>query len=248
MKLRIISDLHIRHEANHLAAIHQGDEDVVACAGDVDNGTKYGLSWLRDRFPDRRIVFVPGNHEYYGEIIADADGDMRILGEALKIDVLINSTVRIDDIEFIGSTLWSNFCGDDPFKYRTYMLSEKYCNDFRLIKSEKDRRLRPFYVEHELFSKARSFLESAIDSNRRQVVVTHFAPALGSVAPEFKNDPATPYFVNDLAELVSRTSLWIHGHTHKAFDYRVGNSRVICNPGGYPGEQGGFNPGLVIEI
>jgi hypothetical protein len=40
--------------------------------------------------------------------------------------------------------------------------------------------------------------------------------------------------VNDLPALVrAPVSLWIHGHTHTAFDYTVGNTRVVCNPRGY---------------
>lgn len=30
--------------------------------------------------------------------------------------------------------------------------------------------------------------------------------------------------------------LWVHGHTHEAFDYRIGNTRVIVNPRAYPNE------------
>jgi predicted phosphodiesterase len=27
--------------------------------------------------------------------------------------------------------------------------------------------------------------------------------------------------------------LWVHGHTHKSFDYMLGKTRVIVNPFGY---------------
>lgn len=27
--------------------------------------------------------------------------------------------------------------------------------------------------------------------------------------------------------------MWLHGHVHDSFDYRVGRCRVVCNPRGY---------------
>ncbi len=35
---------------------------------------------------------------------------------------------------------------------------------------------------------------------------------------------------------------------HDACDYRIGETRVICNPRGYPGEWGHFDAALVIDI
>ena len=31
--------------------------------------------------------------------------------------------------------------------------------------------------------------------------------------------------------------LIVHGHTHRRMDYMLGDTRVICNPRGYPGEN-----------
>jgi len=42
--------------------------------------------------------------------------------------------------------------------------------------------------------------------------------------------------------------LWVHGHSHTAVDYEVAGTRVVCNPRGYPGEETGFNPGLVLTL
>ena len=45
---------------------------------------------------------------------------------------------------------------------------------------------------------------------------------------------------------MGRAAVWIHGHTHTSFDYRIQGTRVVCNPRGYPlRRQGGFeNPGF----
>ena len=251
MNLRVLSDLHIEHgEPKHLNAVRSGDEDVVGCAGDVSNHGIDSLYWLRERFPDKRIVFVPGNHEYYcGMAIGELNDAMVTHGKGLGIDVLINNTVEIDGLEFIGSTLWSNF-GNSPFSHESRIMSERYVNDFRMINVNDTERLRAYYVETKLFDPAYSFLNKALHSeNENQIVITHFAPAHGSIARQFAGDPITPYFVNDIEELITEKPLvWIHGHTHTAFDYQVGYSRVICNPSGYRGEGSAFNSNLIVEV
>lgn len=251
MKLKIISDLHVEFgEPRHLNTLGYSGEDVLVCAGDVSNRGMESLYWLRDKFSNTRIVFVPGNHEYYsGEPISESNIDMLGYGKSLGIDVLINDSVEIDGIEFIGSTLWSNF-DDQSGDSQCHRWTERYVNDFRMINVNDTQRLSAFHVQHKLFSAAYSFLHAKLHSdNQDQIVVTHFAPSRGSIAPQFRGDPITPYFVNDLDELVTKKPLiWIHGHTHTAFDYNVGESRVICNPSGYRGECSRFNPNLIVEV
>ena len=47
-------------------------------------------------------------------------------------------------------------------------------------------------------------------------------------------------------------ALWMHGHTYDSFDYRVGKTRVVCNPRGYSkdgvNENPLFNLNLVVEL
>ena len=44
--------------------------------------------------------------------------------------------------------------------------------------------------------------------------------------------------------------LWLHGHLHCQFDYKVGETRVICNSRGHArkGEPAGFKPREWIEV
>ena len=63
------------------------------------------------------------------------------------------------------------------------------------------------------------------------------APQVERLAPEaigagFDTAPRAP----DLAPLVERyqPALWIHGQTHEACDYLIGQTRIVCNPRGYP--------------
>lgn len=82
------------------------------------------------------------------------------------------------------------------------------------------------------------------------MVVTHHAPSPRSIPPEFRGDPLSACYASDLEDLIvdGRPALWVHGHIHTKVDYRVGRSRVIANPRGYPGEGNAFDPQLVVEI
>lgn len=249
MKLKIFSDLHL--DAGNKARPSEGAEDVVVVPGDLFNDTGRGLDWLAGNFGSKETIFVPGNHEYYGSSLSEADDDMVSFGKACGIKVLINKSVVIDGIKFIGTTLWSDFMLYGGIGMALAMrMSEKYVNDFQNISINRTRKLSAGYVSGILHKQAIDFLRAELkDSDpNKTVVVTHFAPCSKSVARPYVNDPITPYFVNNHDSLIPQAKLWIHGHCHTAFDYAAGDSRVICNPGGYRGEHTGFNPDLIVEV
>ena len=80
------------------------------------------------------------------------------------------------------------------------------------------------------------------------VVITHFAPHSGSIAPAFTGHPANAGFIVPMDALMGKAKLWIHGHTHTAFDYDVNGTRIVCNPRGYAEEETGFRPEKVVNI
>ena len=82
------------------------------------------------------------------------------------------------------------------------------------------------------------------------LVVTHHAPHPNSLDRAFDGDGTHAFFASDLSAMIEERGpdVWVHGHVHQHRDYRVGRTRIVCNPRGYPGEKSGFDPGLVIEI
>jgi hypothetical protein len=84
--------------------------------------------------------------------------------------------------------------------------------------------------------------------------VTHHAPSPMSIHPRFAGSLLNGCFVSDAERLVDarRCALWIHGHTHDSFDYRLNGARVLCNPRGYAkdgvNENARFDPGLVVNL
>ena len=82
-------------------------------------------------------------------------------------------------------------------------------------------------------------------------MITHHAPSKRSIPLEFQTDILSAAYASSLDAFVesSGARLWIHGHLHQAQDYFIGNTRVICNPRGYPDEiVTGFSNSLTLEI
>jgi hypothetical protein len=43
-------------------------------------------------------------------------------------------------------------------------------------------------------------------------------------------------YSSDLTDFIldrPQIKAWTHGHTHELFDYRIGSTRILCNPRGY---------------
>ena len=80
-----------------------------------------------------------------------------------------------------------------------------------------------------------------METTKDIIVLTHFCPTIDSIDEKYSRyDEVNAYFASDLKQFIldnPRIKLWVHGHTHAACDYMVGNCRVICNPFGYLGEN-----------
>jgi predicted phosphodiesterase len=248
MKLWILSDLHLEFASISLPKV---DADVVVLAGDIDVEGN-GLEWATETFPNVPVLYILGNHEYYGTAYPKHLYELRAKSENTNVKILENDAVIIGDITFLGCTLWTDFN-----LYGKPKLSELEANlrmlDYRKI------RLSPYNTQFRssdtanIHKQSLAWLKQQLQniSDTKKVVITHHAPSETSVSPQFKGDSLSPAFASRLETVVetSNAELWIHGHIHTASDYRLGRTRVVCNPRGYPGEQGtNFVPDLIIEL
>lgn len=89
------------------------------------------------------------------------------------------------------------------------------------------------------------------DRKKKSVIVTHHAPSGRSLPDRYQDDILSASYVSHLDDFVKESSaaLWIHGHIHTQQDYVIGNTRIVCNPRGYPNEPNDrFVPDFVIEV
>jgi predicted phosphohydrolase len=226
-------------------------EDVLVLAGDIASGSSNTMDvikhFLDQGFP--KVVYVPGNHEYYGSTIKHFDDKLLDLCENTRnAHFLRPGTVTIDGVMFTGATLWTNF-SDNP-------IVQSYCgrgiNDFRQIKNFKTRDAYDLYYKH------LDYIKSSYETrgDKPVVVVTHFLPARECIAPHWKHSGGllNDYFANDLGSMIAdmENTTWLFGHTHDATDFEIGNTRLVCNPHGYHGsgetESNGFDPFKTIVV
>jgi len=249
------------------------DMDVIVAAGDVGSGEN-AVGFLRMAFPEKPVIFTPGNHEFWGDEIFSTHNKMQAACEGTNIHYLpAGETVEVEGVRFCGATLWTDYLLTDSAYSMTS--AENLMNDFRRIRirrlsasgiSGAYSHLRPqhllgFHRQHLLHIKSEMAL--AVNEDAILVVVTHHAPSAQSlwfdsergameVMKSFGSQPSDPCYCSHLDYLMmgeDAPQYWIHGHTHIAVDYRVGNTRIVSNPKGYAqGDDTAWEIGRYIEV
>jgi Icc-related predicted phosphoesterase len=256
MRLWIMSDLHLEFAPMEVPT-RLPNADICILAGDITNrGVAPSIQWAAEKIsPYMPVVFVAGNHEYYRASYVEGRRDgLTRAANFPNLHFLDNNHLELGGIILAGSTLWTDFAllGHRDFSMRE---AATKMNDYRAIKYSKQpyRKFTPS-ITARLNMNSSEYLATVFDEARDKpvIVVTHHAPSMRSLKTEFQNDPLAPAYASNLDADISTwsPSLWIHGHTHTAVDYHIGNTRVISNPRGYPDEPAfkAFNPNLVIEV
>jgi len=247
MKLHILSDLHTEFSD---FSPPKTDADVVVLAGDIGVGSG-GVEWAARRFPRATVVYVPGNHEFYGHDI-DLTDELKSSAPA-NIHILNNDTIKLDGVRFLGCTLWTDFrLNGEGEAWFARQRAKRLIEDFASIQIGGRRFTPEDSVELHEASKAWLVGELEKEFNAPTIVVTHHLPASTSVARRYANNSLNPAFASRMEDVIEKyqPALWIHGHTHVPCDYQIFSTRVVCNPRGYPSEHqhGGFREGLVAEV
>ena len=235
MKLQIASDLHLEF----LQRLFPGERlispaysaDLLVLAGDIANGTE-AIELFRD-WPVP-VLYLAGNHEFYGHAIEQVRADLRKAAAGTSVIFMDNDIVDFGGVRFLGTTLWTDYRLERGRTQRQLMenaelrLNDHFCihrNDGKFTAARA-------LAEHEL---ARAWLVQELDKpyNGKTVVISHHGPHPLSVHPRYIGQALNAAFVSNLAELLPKADLWIHGHVHDNFDYRVAGCRVVANPRGY---------------
>jgi 3',5'-cyclic AMP phosphodiesterase CpdA len=271
MKLWIWSDLHLELQTPAFAD-SPPEADVIVCAGDLCRADQLGecARWLVDRY-DLPIVFVPGNHEFYGGGASPRTktADHHLMAEVAKASrswrqpfhILDDSLVEVGGVRFIGGTLWTDFMmdlkDDGHFAWRVKWAPTQLA-DFSRIRLGENRRLTPSDMI-DLHRLTRGFIESqlVIPFDGKTVVVTHHMPHPDCTPAAYRGWETNYLFAcgkeafEGILSSDAAPALWVCGHTHHPSDVMVGRTRIVCNPMGYlqiPSERAnGFRWDLVID-
>jgi Icc-related predicted phosphoesterase len=233
--------------------------DVVVLAGDIHLGIN-AINFAARMWPDCPVVVVAGNHEFYHGDYHKTLADLRQEADRRSnIHFLENDTLEIGDVVFLGCTLWTDFCLYGKKKEQVCRSKAKQCMaDYTQIRNQFSRAqvvfslLRPEDTA-EIHRQSMQWLRDSLASippEKKVVVVTHAAPSENSIPEQYQGDILSAAFASNLEGLIQQyqPSLWVHGHTHGHADYMIGATRVIANPKGYPDEDAGFDPELVVAL
>ena len=253
MKLNILSDLHLG-----VAGMERpvNDADVVVLAGDISR-PRLAIDWALAL--EKPVLYVPGNHEFYGGSIDGTLAELRRLAGGTQVQVLDDDEVVVDGVRFLGTTLWSDFelFADPPQRAAARGEAVRLVRDFsRIRRCESAPDAFTPQASADLFRRHSAWLAGRLKQPHAgpTVVITHHAPSRQSIHPRFAGSLLNACFVSDAEYLMGadRVGLWIHGHTHDSFDYRVDGTRVVCNPRGYSrdgvNENPAFDPGFIVEV
>jgi predicted phosphodiesterase len=266
MKIQIASDLHLdllpRLDGGPPTIIERTDADVLILAGDIHDGCE-GIDRFRTWAADTDVIYVAGNHEYYGHVYRSKQTQIQERANEVDIHFLERSSVVLKGVRFLGATLWTDYRLFEPQYSQSLAMHEakQKLNDHRLIRTERG----AFSPADALATHAQSRQwlkeELAKPFDGKTVIVTHHGPHPYSVHEKYKDDLLSAAFVSNLGDLLQGADLWIHGHVHDSFDYQVGRCRVIANPAGYvlnrrsikrindaQFENSQFDSGLVVQL
>lgn len=252
MKVQILSDLHVEF-GNRLPPPAQG-ADVIALAGDIAPYRRDVLKMVGETYSGRRVLYVPGNHEFYGGDIDAVRGAMADDCATLGIELLDRRALTIDGVRFIGATLWTDFALDGRAAVvGAQQMARKAMPDFRVIRRaglafSPEESVRRHDADRDFIEQE---LRGAADSNLTAVVITHHAPTPRSIRPWYEGNTLNPAFASRLDALIAKHEppLWIHGHMHDSIDEQVGGTRVVANPGGYTAsENPRYDPALCVDV
>jgi len=192
------------------------------------------------QFP--HVVVIAGNHEFYHGRWKDTIQHLRDeYSKFPNVYFLERDLKVIDDVTFIGGTLWTDCNKGDPL---TLHALADMMNDYRIIRNDEKAytKLRPASTMHRhrhTISYFKTVLADKKDS--KVVVVGHHAPSFNSVHEKYRNEQLlNGGYASDLSEFIldnPQIVLWTHGHMHDPSDYMIGTTRVVCNPRGYAGHD-----------
>ena len=269
MNIDFISDLHMEINGNVTSHIKFKDgtkNDVLILVGDrlcyrvFDPARTDSTSRsMRKRFTKfivedchryEYILYIPGNHEYYGFYMEGADDWFGNKLEMIdrRLVMFNNKWFHSKYCNIIGSAFWTSFSDpSNPYQEMIKKSVEDGMNDYHVIKKMKDLKetIDANYTQ-ELHRKSFEYIKlcqenhNAEISSRKLIVATHHGPSFKSHSTSRYGNSDLKYgYLSEYGNWIADTSIdcWIHGHTHHNVEYEINNCRVTSAMYGYLGHD-----------
>lgn len=269
--LRYVSDIHLEYidcidgqsMLNSLWDFKKDPNDIyyLALLGDIGNPfTKSIKNFFQKISPIYdKIFYIPGNHEYYNlnkphRSIDDFNIQLKNMCQEFPNIILMNNEIfELDDVAFIGSTLWSNIS-----ESKSNHIS-KSINDYHLIKKLDNNKLVKITTDdsNKWNIESIDYIQYQLkNSTKSLIILTHHAPLfsdkiLGNYTadPCYINSLNNEAFHNDLSKILNRPIIaWLYGHTHYTSKFIYNSIIIATNQLGYCHERNNFNPYAYINI
>jgi hypothetical protein len=267
LHLRELSDLHLEHyydlyDRNGALAIQEiklllpplptDKKSVLIVSGDLATARRTGrivtfFEIVQSRF--KHIIYVLGNHEHYGmhmtktydTIVEELSLSPKINLKKMTIAGNVPARVKVGDVTFLCGTMWTDYRKGDP---ETAKIVKQYINDHRSIIGEDGHGVPPSDLAKVFHATVEQFGDWMNgQDNTKTVVCTHHMPSYQCVNVAFTMDPTSRIlnaaFTSDLDDFILKhqPAYWFFGHTHTKYSGEIGQTKLRCNPLGYPHER-----------
>ena len=245
MKIAYASDLHFEFNGFLIYKLIENinqNTDVLILAGDIQTHDKIidDLLYIHSALPHIHIVFVTGNHEFFGGAISKVEAQLKLaFDDHPKIHYLEKSSFELDGVVFLGTTLWTGFNANEHF---SQCVSEENAQrgiyDFKVVKQD-DGAFQTIYCKqmyHENCSWMRNTLKEV--NNKTTIAITHFPPSPELCHGSIPTGPLSNYFQTNCHAIMHphQPDYWVYGHNHWSDEKTTGATKFMSNQPGYPDE------------
>lgn len=258
MKYQIVSDLHLEFydtaDIQYEEFISKTDAECLILAGDICTCSPQLDKFLEHVSKEYKyIVYIPGNHEYYGGDIHATKILLKDMCSKYPNVHLLDNGVFIPNEEtvILGTTLWSYIPEEHKHIVKNGM------SDFYRIGNMTEHRgfniddMNCLYLDNNK-KWLEEMLESYGDGNNSDeetnkyktiIVVTHHLPTFELIHPKYLGSQLNYAFANSgLESLIGQASVWVAGHSHSSAMKEINGCLCVTNPRGYKHE---INPEYV---
>jgi DNA repair exonuclease SbcCD nuclease subunit len=271
LEVRLFSDLHLEFD-DSFTVPNLKPNQVLVFAGDVHVKGKAVEFFKPLLDAGHHVFYLDGNHDFYRSVVYKVKRTFKALeAEYENFHYLDDTSVFLNDVEFLGGTLWTDMNKEDPMVY-TQMSAKKrdrYSDDglwdYRLIYVKRPKNANQ---EHDVYNtlttldtvrfhkKTVQFLKSRANADHVQFVATHHTP--DEVFMDYERHGTgglTKYaYFTDLSWLTKHFDYWAAGHTHKKVNEVKNGTHFLSHPRGYHGTDdendkvSSFDPNWVLKV